>query len=859
MDELNFRFKNCLVFLLLLTVFFVSFASNIYGEESIILNKVTIEQAPCLVKLYVTRKAPSKFIKVDKNEVLLALKNVKQRNGLKIIGSKGSLIKSIVLQRLEGDVVAVLIVGNRNFDIAKANFIESESCFVINLEKKLSKKENIGIAVKKSAKATSKTKQYKLIKQKVAKIKNSNIDVQEIEPEEQPVKPVKKDETVTKSDTKAKGYIPVNKEKSIYSGDITDLLKKIDITNCKSGSKPDELERAFSLLNEKKYKDALIILEKYLSGTNQKCLEQVSYLRAFAYFKYAEEKEPLKLVQAEHYFHNALVTYPDSKLIPFGFTAIGLIHLKINNPAVAEGYLTIVKDKYEDYSSIAEVYYYLAKIYKERGFNDKALRYYKKVFEEMPENTYTADAGIGYGNTLFDKRFYLDSLNIFKFIIKQHEEKIYTTSKLLLSMGNANFKLGRSADAREDFTRVINLFPQIKEKDIIFCNIADTYAMENNIEKAKDMYTFIREKFPDGEGFIRASIGLARYLEERKEREKLYTMVKKRFPDNKFARVAMMRLAEIYQENKEYEGCIKEIEELLSTNPMGLRYEAVRLMQKAYEALFKKALKDDKYTYILKEYEENFIRLDRMTSMEISKNVGLSYLKGNLYEQAFNHLISSYKLYKRSQRPAELLFGLGVAMHETGRDEDAIKLLKGFVKRFPKNSDVPEAFLRMGQIYLSKNEYKESGGMFERAYKFCKDPMEKSEILVEKSKLYEKQNEWAKVTFVLANAVEDVASSADKHYKHLAAIYRSMGDAYIKQHVYVRAAESFSMAVKLSEADKETAYLKFMMGDAYQKANVIEEAKKVFNNIVKQDDSVWARLAEQRLSTLALAENAKNS
>ena len=426
-------------------------------------------------------------------------------------------------------------------------------------------------------------------------------------------------------------------------------------------------------------------------------------------------------------------------------------------------------------------------------------------------------------------------------------------------MAKANMKLGRSAAAREDFTRVINLFPEIEEKDIIFSKIADTYAMENNIEKAKSMYSFVREKFPDGEGFIQSSIGLARYLEDRKEREKLYIMVKKRFPDNKFARVAMMRLAEIYQEYKEYENCIKEIEELLSTNPMGLRYEAVRLMQKAYEALFKKALKEDQFTIILKEYEENFIRLDRMTSKEISLNVGLSYLKAKLYEQAFNHLISSYKLHKRSQRPAELLFGMGVAMHETSRDDDAIKLLKGFVKRFPKNFNTAEAYLRMGKIYLSKSEYVNSGGMFERAYKSSKDHIKKSEILVEKSHLYKKQEKWNKVTFVLANAVEDIASASGKHYKSLSSIYRSMGNAYLKQHVYVRAAESFSMAIKFAESDKRTANLKFMMGDAYQKANVLNEAKKVFKNIVKQDDSVWARLAEQRLSTLALAENAKSS
>ncbi|MCP3900300.1 MAG: tetratricopeptide repeat protein, partial [Desulfobacteraceae bacterium] len=623
--------------------------------------------------------------------------------------------------------------------------------------------------------------------------------------------------------------------------------------------KPGQLDKALSLLKQAKYEVAMALLEKHLTETPKICGQEASYLKAYAYYKYAETKDPLKLVQSEHYFHDALVNYPDSKLIPFGLSAIGLIHLKMNNSAVAEGYFSIVKDKYKNYPGNAEVYYYLAGIHKERGFNEKALRYFRKVFEEMPDNKYTADAGIGYGNTLYDKMFFLDALNIFKYIVQQNKEKIYKTSALLLSMGNANMKLGRSSAARDDYTRVINLFPEIGEKDIIFTKIADTYAMENKIEKAKSMYSFVREKFPGTEGFIQSSIGLARYLENRKEREKLYVMVKKRFPDNKFARVAMMRLAEIFQEHKEYQSCIDEIEELLSTNPMGLRYEAIRLMQKAYEALFKRSLKEDKYTNILHDYEDNFIRLDRMTSKEISLNVGLSYLKAKLYEQAFNHLISSYKLYKRSQRPAELLFGMGVAMDETSRDDDAIKLLKGFVKRFPKNQNVAEAYLRMGQIYLLKNEYTRSGGMFERSYKVAKDQLYKSKILVEKAKFYEKQEEWAKVTFVLSNAVEDIALAPGKHYNALATIYRTMGNAYFKQHVYVRAAESFSLAIKFTESDKRTANLEFMMGDAYQKANVLKEAKKVFKNIVQQDDSVWARLAEQRLSTLELAENAKSS
>ncbi len=853
MDELNCKFKGFLA-LLLLTVSLIASTGSIAGAGTIFLKKVIIEQAPCLVKLYVTEKVSSKFIKIDKNEVLLALKNVKYRDELKIIGSKGPLIKSIVLQRLQGNVVAVLITGRRDFNNAGAGYNNKEACFVINLEKK-GKKARYGKAAGNTGSSASRKKQYKVIEPKFTKPENT-IKEKEIK-EDDGAKEVKK--APVKENITKKGYNPPEKEASIYAGDISDLLLKTDISDCSPDDGKNILKPVMTLLKEHKYEAALALAEKYSPGKSRDCRQAVSYLKAYAYYKYAETKEPLKLVQAEHYFNTTLVTYPGSKLLPFGFTAMGLIHMKMNNMAVAEGYFTLVKDKYKEYTGLAEVYYYLAGIYKDRGFNEKALRYYKLVFENMPDNKYTADAGIGYGNTLFDKRYFLDALNIYTYILKENKEKIYKTSDLLLSMGNANLKLGRSSSARENFTRVINLFPDIGEKDIIFSKIADTYAMENKIEKAKSIYSYVIEKFPDGEGFIRSSIGLARYLKDRKERQKLYTMVKKRFPDNKFARVAMMRLAEIYQENKEYESCINEIEELLSTNPMGLRYEAIRLMQKAYEALFNKALKEDNFTDILQEYEENFIRLDRMTSKEISLNVGLSYLKAKLYEQAFNHLISSYKLYKRSRRPPELLFGLGVAMHETDRGDDAVKLLKGFVKRFPGNKNRAEAYLRMGQLYLAKNEYKKSGSMFERAYKACRDSIYKSEILVEKSKLYEKQNEWGKVAFVLTNAVEQIASSKGKHYGRLAEIYRTMGNAYLKQHVYVRAAESFSLAIKFSGSGQETANLKFMMGDAYQKANVLKEAEKVFKDIVQQDDSVWARLAEQRLSTLALAESAKRS
>jgi len=336
-------------------------------------------------------------------------------------------------------------------------------------------------------------------------------------------------------------------------------------------------------------------------------------------------------------------------------------------------------------------------------------------------------------------------------------------------------------------------------------------------------------------------------------------MIKARFPDNTYARIAMMRLAEIYQKNKEYDKCIKEIEDLLSTHPRGLRYEAVKLMQRAYEALFKQQLKADEYTSILNRYESENTKIDKMGSREISFHVGVAYLKANLYEQAFNHLINAYKQYTRSSRSPELLFGLGLAMDESGRDEDALKLFAAFSSRFPEDKYRVEALTRMGEIYLEKKLFAESAEKFKQAYLVSDNSLEKGKILIQQSNIYEQKKDLTTASKLLAQAVKDLAAAPGKNYDTMTDAYKKLGNTYLRLASYVQAADAFSKALNFSEGDREKANLGFLLGDAYQKGNIIQKAKEAFEQVTGSNDSVWARLARQRLITLELAETVINS
>jgi len=650
-------------------------------------------------------------------------------------------------------------------------------------------------------------------------------------------------------------YIPPEREKSKYKGDISDLTRVIDGSECDS----KQISNSILLLKKDLVKEAFDVLDQYISQENFTCLEQAYFLRAYAFYKSVKKDDFAELLKAERLFQDALVSYPKSSLLPFGYAAIGMIQKRLNNLSAAEGYFNIVKQGYLVYPGLAEVLYYLADIYDQKGYQDKALRYYKQVFEDTVENNYISDAGIGYGKALFNKRQYLDSLKVLNYVVRIDPRKVYASYELLFHIGNANFEVGQSKAARQTLTRVLNLFPEIEGRDIILSKIGDTYGMENNYEKAVKIYELVRQKFPDSEGYIASSIGIARYLKTDKEKIDIYKMIKTKFPENKFARIAMMRLAEIYQAGGEYEKCIKEIEDLLSTHPRGLRYEAVKLMQRAYEALFKSQLNKDEYTKVLNRYELEHTRIDRMGSRKIALSVGLAYLQAKLYEESFNHLINAYKQYKRSSRSPELLFGLGLAMDESGRDDDALKLFNAFSKRFLKNKHRVEALSRAGNIYLEKKKYKLSSAKFNDAYKVSKTHLGKGKILMLRSNVYEKKGDMKTASNLREKAIKEIALASGGNYEVLTDAYKELGRTYISLKKYVKSADAFLKALRFSKNDREKANLGFLLGDAYQKGNIIPKAKEAFKKVATSYDSVWARLAQQRLNTLKLAQMVQNS
>ncbi|MDY0219654.1 MAG: tetratricopeptide repeat protein [Desulfobacterium sp.] len=844
MIKFEFTFR-AVVRLLPVALFFLSIQGS--SVVAATLKGVTLGDKPSSVRIALSDRVPFKVIQVDTREVLIAFKNVDQPDISSRGGKPGHPVENVVIQGLANGVVALVVTGRTPFKGVTSAWEKTGATLVVTLAGKT--KSN-------GSKATLENPPKPLPENPVQNGSQLKPPTDSKRPgsyvEEPPV------ETVSPSALKPSLEKPgkkVNRPSSVFRGDIGDILTMAARQDCPSR----DFAGAVTYLEQHLGKEAENLLVKVIETGDAGCLESAYYLKAYAGFMAADPNNSSQNLTAMAAFQDALVAYPDSQLFPFALAGLGLVHNRLKNPVAAEGFFTIIRDSYREYPGLAQALYLLGMIYSAKGYNDQALALFKEVFEDLPESTSTVDAGIGVGKTLFKRRFYIDSLKILTGLLKSNPDKAYDSEELLLNIGNANLELGRTADARASLLRVLNLFPGLSGRDMIFANIADTYAVDKSYKQAESLYRLVIKTYPRGEGFLNSSMGLALLVEDSDEKKAIYNMVKKDFPDHALAGVAMMRLAEIYQKEGDYTQCIKEIETLLATHSQGMRYEAVKLMEQAYEILFDNNLNKGFYPDILQVFEQKKELFDRMESRRIYLSVGLAYLDARLHEQAFNQLIKAYKLYTLKERPESLLFGLGVAMDETDRKEDALKILEGFVRRFPDNQKAGLASLRMGKILLDKNKFARALESLDKGYGMTRDRIERGNILVLKGEVFKAQKDWPGVSKELVEAVREFALASGDNYDLLVATQIRIGESYLEQKFYVKAAEAFVMASRLTGEKGSRADLGFMLGDAYQKANVLTEARKAFESVIALEDSIWTRLARERLATLDLAQKVNES
>jgi len=815
-------------------------SSGLYGATNVI-KKVSIQGKSESVQVTLQGKSVSKVIQIDSKEVLVAFKNVMISPDYTSDYGTSELVDYISIEKLPNHVVALVITTTKNISEIQTKWNTRNTLFSVELLTGLKEKQPVSVPVSKPPVTDQVPEDI---------TQSSDKDTVAVQ------KPEKKEPSIP---VEVKSEIPKNVSllPSKYQGDIDDFITDARDDMCYESF---ELRPVIKALNRERWNQLYELTETIISEGNMgSCSEFLYYLRGYSFKMMDDSGSPQSSLAIIPMLNEALHFYPESRYKPYSMLMLAKAYLDLNNSSMAKGYLELIYDKYDLFPGTPELLFRLGKIYNNDGLPDLAIISFQKIISNYTGTDIIPSAKIELGKALFKKKHFIDSLTQLNEVRETDYRKIYDNEDLLLYIGNANHELGRSAEARAALIKVLNIYPDIDEKDIILTHIGDTYANENQIDKALKIYRIVTKQFVGTDGFIISSIRLARYIKDRQEKETIYRMIIDEYPEHDMFRLAMMRLGELQYQYKEYENSLNTMHEFLESNPRSLRLEVYELMEKCYVPLFFKLQKEDRFPEILIRYERDKKIIDDFENPDIFLSVGHAYLKGYLYENAFNSYMSAYRLLNKDERPGDLLADLAYTMKETGRYDGAVKMYENFIKYFPGNSRKSEAYKQTGEVYLNLRKYEESLNYFKNALKSAKKADEKAEIQIKKALAYKGQKKFNLAVPVLISAINNYSTLAESFYPDVSSTYILLGDIYMEQDQYRDAVDSYEMSMKFADNKSGMVGTLFNIGEAYRLDTEFENAKKAYNDIIALDDPFWGKMALERIKEIDLSLRLKQT
>jgi len=788
-----------------------------------VIKEIRLEPAYNQIHIELNQKQKYKIVRLDSNTVMIAFKNTRIGNGIPKQISEKKFVQSIRPENLPGNAAAIEVSGRGSLNIATAFW------------------ENVTLVVKIVGDRPRHKKRPKLIKKTIQNKKGKIVDTEQKEPE-----PIE-------LNTSVEEYALVQKKKkNQLLGNIDDFPIVMKNDKC---AEAKYVSTALEYCKKLAYADAFHVIDTFFDANpSDPCIEAVYFLRAYCSYKQNEFADEVELLETAMYFQDAISYYPESVYAPFGMTGLGNIYRKLNNDPEAKGYFDLVLQKFKGFSGTPGVLFELGMIHVKKKEYRKAISKLEKIVSVYPDVSFIKNARRELGKAYFNSNNFSKTLEQMQWLIKNEPKIVYDSPNLLLYIGNSYYHIGKHKKAREVLSRVYNLYPEAENNHIILTRIADIYVEEGKDDKARDIYKLVTDKFPGTDGFVISSMRLTEYVKKQEDRKSLYMMIINEHPEHPISNLAQLRLAELQYKTEEYEKSIETIDRLLEENPKSLKTEAVFLKQKSFEAVFKRLIDNDDYPDIMIKFEKEKATFNRYENPNLFFYAGKAYYMGHLYQDAANNLKKALTYYSSGKnRPAELLYLLGISLFESGKTKDASNILKRYVKAYPTAKDAPSAWLKIGLAQIIDKKYKDAEISLQKAIKDSKSDKEKAEIFLAWANIDEDRGNFRKVTDFLVQTINLLSSASEDHHDKLSIVYKRLGHAHMHLNEFEKSADAFAMAMKFMGENNEANDLNYLMGISYQKGRLMAKAKDTFNHVVEAGDPFWSKLAKEKLREIYIA------
>jgi TolA-binding protein len=142
--------------------------------------------------------------------------------------------------------------------------------------------------------------------------------------------------------------------------------------------------------------------------------------------------------------------------------------------------------------------------------------------------------------------------------------------------------------------------------------------------------------------------------------------------------------------------------------------------------------------------------------------------------------------------------------------EEAERLLKAFVQRYPEGRRAYQAYFLIGDIMLGQKKYEKAMAAFDLAMQKDRDGSYKIDILF------------------------------------------AMGETYLKLGDNEQAASAFENALKISPKGRDDHSLQFRLAECYQRLQERDKTEGILNQIMASGDPFWSRIAEAKINEIEM-------
>ncbi|PID77938.1 MAG: hypothetical protein CSB21_03105 [Deltaproteobacteria bacterium] len=589
---------------------------------------------------------------------------------------------------------------------------------------------------------------------------------------------------------------------------------------------------------------------------DKKCNDSFRFLKAYLKYKILKETKNISsYLDFKDEIELLINTCREPNLLPYGYFMAGMINLELSNYPYAIGFFNIIEKKYKDYKGMGAVLFNLGKLYFESGEIRLADIYLDKFLKKYPDTSYSEEARIIQGEIFYSKKRYFHTIKNLGPMASGYKKILYENPEVLQVVADSYFRTGNNKKARALFSRMYNLFPEIKGKDLILTSIGETFEEEGMKEKAEKIYRLVTLKYPGTEGFMKSSLKLADNMKNNERREDIYKMIIRDFPDSAEARVSLARLATLYYDQKNFVESINNAKALLAENPRALRKEALAVMAKAVVGQVEELVKNKDYAAALRIVEKERFYIEDMKNYDVHFVSGQIYLKTHMYQDAKLRLETAYKLYGKGKKPFELLKNYALANKEAADYNKAVLFADEIIKEYGTGVKKAWAFELKGDVDSAIGNYVKAESEYRSSAKDYRNNIDKGNIYRKIGDLLERYKKTEKSGKAFGKGLDYyLLAGKTKFSNEIAYCARKLGESNLKQKKFKDSISAFNKVLDSGSKNYIREEIIFYIGESFAGIGNIEQALKEYKKVllIEDGDEIWKKSAEQKIRDIEL-------